>query len=506
MSELVFINNKHIEYMAKVPDYDMIYDVIEGERRMKYQGTKYVPKLGGQKPDEYSAYVSRGYFYGATSRTILGLIGAMMRRRPIIKIRDRDLDKFIHEKSVTINGSNIYTLIKMIISSVLSYGRAGVMVDYYNNKPVFTFYKAHDIWNWSVSVVDGVKKVIRIVLHEIDDEVQNDEIVMVDYAKYIFIDEDGFVSTQLYKKKEHNKGYTWELIEETQPSILGVRIKEIPFVCFGPLFNAVDEVSQSPILDLVNLNIAHWKLTVDYFHGLHFCALPTPYVCGFNPKAKYTIGPANLLISNNPEAKAGMLEFTGQGMLSVEKALDRLEKQMSIIGARLLEDSKTTVESAETQRERAAGESVSLVSIADATAEGMEQLINYAGMWLRKEEEEIEVEMNKDFIPSSISPQLVIALLQAVQAGKISTDTFLHNMQRYDVLPEDRKIEEEKDLIEMDVENSLEASEAFSREEEKENKPSEMGTPALGKYEPVDILNKVRPERGVYTTPTSKKI
>jgi hypothetical protein len=505
-SELVFVQNRHLEYTEILPDYEMIYDVIKGERRMKAQGTKYVPKLGGQKPEDYKPYVDRGYFYGATARTVLGLVGAMMRRKPIIKINNKDVEKFVTDKSVTIDGTDIYSLISVVCDYLISYGRAGIMVDYVSEKPVFTFYKAYDIWNWAVSVVDGVKKIMRLVLHEVDDEVVDDEIVLVEYAREIFIDDSGYVVNRLYRKNEDKKGDFWTLEEETFPSILGVRIKDIPFVCFGPIYNVVDNVAAPPILDLSNLNVAHWKLTVDYFHGLHFCALPTPYICGFNQKAKYTIGPANMLVSSNPEARAGMLEFTGQGMTSVEKALDRIERQMSIIGARLLEDTKTTVESAETQRERAAGESVSLTTIATSVGNGMEKAITYAAKWMRIDEINPIVEMNKDFIPSNISPQLIIALLQAVQSGKISINTFLYNMQRYDVLPEDRKIEEERALIEIDLEDAIGASEEFSRDEKKEKKPSEMGTPAVAKYEPIDIKNKIRPERTVLASPDRKKI
>jgi hypothetical protein len=504
-SDLVFVQNKHLEYTAILPDYNMVYDVIKGERRMKTQGAVYIPKLGGQKPEDYIAYVNRGYFYGATSRTILGLIGAMMRRKPIIKIKEKDVEKFILDKSITIDGTDIYSLITVVCDSLLSYGRAGIMVDYYNSRPVFTLYKAYDIWNWAVTVVDGTKKITRLVLHESDDEVVGEEIVLVEYARDIFVDEAGCVVNRLYKKNDDIKGYAWVLVDETQPNILGVRIKEIPFVCFGPIYNVVDNVFAPPILDLANLNVAHWKLTVDYFHGLHYCALPTPYVCGFNPKAKFTIGPQNMLVSSNPEAKAGMLEFTGQGMSAVERALDRIERQMSIIGARLLEDSKTTVESAETQRERAAGESVSLTSIATSIGKGMEQAIDYAAKWMRVSDSDNTVEMNKDFIPSNISPQLIIALLQAVQAGKISINTFLYNMQRYDVLPEDRQVEQEISLIETDSENALGASADFSRED-KERKPSAMGEPVVGNYEPIDLLNKVRPERRIHTSPMSKKI
>ncbi len=40
--------------------------------------------------------------------------------------------------------------------------------------------------------------------------------------------------------------------------------------------------SKPPLLDLLNLNIAHWKLSVSYHYGLWLNGLPTPVFSGFS--------------------------------------------------------------------------------------------------------------------------------------------------------------------------------------------------------------------------------
>jgi len=55
--------------------------------------------------------------------------------------------------------------------------------------------------------------------------------------------------------------------------------------------------------------------------------------------------------------------------------------------------------------------------------------------------------LNRDFVSGKMSAQDITALLQALQAGKISIDTFLYNLQRGEILPEMRTIEDEKLLI-----------------------------------------------------------
>mgnify|MGYP001816812258 FL=1 len=62
----------------------------------------------------------------------------------------------------------------------------------------------------------------------------------------------------------------------------------------------------------------------------------------------------------------------------------------------------------------------------------------------------VEFNLNNDFLPARMSPQELTALMQAWQQGGISQDTFLHNLKRGEILPEDTSVEDEKDKLDFE--------------------------------------------------------
>ena len=61
------------------------------------------------------------------------------------------------------------------------------------------------------------------------------------------------------------------------PTMKGVTIDRIPFF-FTNSINNKPEYQKPPLLDIAYINIAHFRNSADEEHGLHFTALPTPYV------------------------------------------------------------------------------------------------------------------------------------------------------------------------------------------------------------------------------------
>lgn len=226
-------------------------------------------------------------------------------------------------------------------------------------------------------------------------------------------------------------------------------MQEIPFV-FMNAASASPFPSKPPLLDVSNINIKHWQLSTDYFHGLHFCAMPTPWAAGFQVAGSLFIGAEKAWISDDPNAKCGYLEFTGTGLGALEKALDKLEKLMAVLGARLLEEQKAGVEAARAIELRTSGDSATLVSIVSAVEEGVGKALDFVIQWIG-DTKEPEIEMNRNFVSQKLTPQEITALLQAVQSGQISQDTFLYNLQNGEVLPPDRTIDEEKKMIESEA-------------------------------------------------------
>lgn len=75
------------------------------------------------------------------------------------------------------------------------------------------------------------------------------------------------------------KGKSEAMIEEVIPTVNGKPLTEIPFVCMSPYDLRVD-LEKPPMLDLVDVNISHYRNSADYEHALYLTAQPTPYVTG----------------------------------------------------------------------------------------------------------------------------------------------------------------------------------------------------------------------------------
>lgn len=462
------VDTKNAVYIEKEEDWKMLGTVCEGERSIKDAGSTYLPMLGGQTDAEYKSYKARGSFFNATQRTLSGFHGAIMRKAPSIDIGSNALDSVLND--FTIDGKSVEMFIASVAEYVLKYGFLGAFADSTSElspRPYGSLYDPFSIVGADFAVIDGMKKLVGLRLREKfytdnpDDpyvQVENDRI-------YEYLLEDGGLVVYKYEYDKEND--TWNQMDfttssgvdtpELRPTKLGgQRVTEIPFVFFGCVDND-STPPKPPLLDLANLNIKHWQLSVDYYHGLHYCALPTPWLAGFPENTKVHIGPQKALVSDKPDAKCGYLEFTGEGLKAVKDAITDLEKNMAVMGARLLEEQKAGVETADAIRLRSTGDTATLSTIVTAIEEGMKQLLKFLAMWLNQDIDPT-VTLNRDFVSEKIDPQLLVALLAALQAGKISQDTFLYNLKMGEILPPDVEIDDEKVKIDSESISLMEST------------------------------------------------
>ena len=147
-------------------------------------------------------------------------------------------------------------------------------------------------------------------------------------------------------------------------------------------------------------------------------------------------------------SKFGYLEFTGQGLQALEKAVEEKRSIMASLGASLLQTEKTGVESAEAVRLRQNSESSVLVGAVLSVQEGIAKALSIMAEW-EGVSGDIEVELNTDFSDTKISSEDLTALMSAWQSGGISHETFLHNMKKGEILPNEISIEDERDRIDL---------------------------------------------------------
>jgi len=466
------VDSKSIFYNQRVGSWATIADILEGEDVVKAKGELYLPKLKGQKAADYKAYINRGSFFNAFARTVQGLSGAVM-RKPIIVEVPKSMEEWLER--VTLDGLSFKDVAKLVVDELLIYGYFGILVDIENKAdihPYLSLYNAVNIFNLKYDYLNGDFKLTRLVLGESEFvESMEDKYVQeeVEQVKVLELDEGGFLVVSNYKRVEKKKASDdeWVLVDKPiMPNIRDKRFDFIPFQFFGAMAN-LPIPPKPPLIDVVWQNLQHWRLDVDYHHGLHFCALPTPWAAGFKKDAKLYIGPEMAWVSERPEARCGYLEFSGEGLRAIKEAMENSERRMAVLGARMLEQQKKAVEAAETHRVRSSGDSATLGSIANAAELGLLEILRIVADWMNQEPSKITVTMNKDFVNQKLTSQELTSLLAAVQAGRISMDTFLHNLKVGEILPEDRTIDEEKEMIE------AEGYEPFNEEEEEEGEEEE---------------------------------
>jgi hypothetical protein len=198
------------------------------------------------------------------------------------------------------------------------------------------------------------------------------------------------------------------------------------------------------------VNLDHYRLDADYKHGMHYTALPTAWVTGFDRSTELRIGSSTAWVSDTPGATAGFLEFKGQGLSTFERAMDRDEKLMAVLGSRLLEGQKKVGEAAQAIELRQAGENSILSSLATSVSQSLTQVLRWIYWWSSTQDspedigpDKVLVELNTDFSTKGMDPQELTAVVAAWQAGAISRETMTDLFRRGEVLPDGRTTEEE---------------------------------------------------------------
>jgi len=246
----------------------------------------------------------------------------------------------------------------------------------------------------------------------------------------------------------------WERVESRVPLRLGRPLPLIPFVFHGAR-HSLPDVGVMPLSDLIYLNLDHYRLDADFKHGLHYTALPTAWVAGFEKTGTLTIGSRAAWVSENEKATAGFLEFSGDGLGTFERAIERDERQMAVLGTQVLENQIRVAETATAIMLRQAGENSVLANIATSVSESLTQVMRWVYWWNSTEalpemvtDGQALIELNTDFGVTGMQSGELAAVVKAWQDRAISQDSMLELFRKREILPEGRSNEDEVELIE----------------------------------------------------------
>lgn len=453
------INTPHPDYTNWLGRWKKCRDAFAGEETVKSETTAYLPILSSHSnatDPKYLAYRDRAMFLGATQRTVEGLTGIATRKPYQLESSD-DFDPI--EEDIDTSGTHFEDLVKTVVSELLITSRVCLIADHNGDRAYTSMYPAENVTNWAYD--DG--NLSLLVLAEIDYQSSADDPYVLEEKTAFreFYLEDGEAWVQVWSESEKKAGTTdVRYVKDGEPVRLenrGNPLDHIPATFINPKGSG-SEIVKPLLLDLVNVNLSHYRNSADYEHGLHFTALPTPWFSGIskesmdgygeeagNDDVEINIGSETAVLLPDPTAKAGMLEFTGAGLGTIKDAMNDKLNMMAMLGSRILEPQKRAAEAADTVRMNKEGDTSLLASLIASAERGLQRVLDDVTEW--GELGDVEFQLDRDMMNTQIDPQTITALLSAVQACKMSLETFVYNMKSGELLPNDVSVEDEIDRI-----------------------------------------------------------
>jgi hypothetical protein len=453
------VDSVHTDYAFWSPWWQKLEDITGGHPFIKAGGQTYLPKPRAQRAQDYNDYAELATFFNATGRTLNAIIGILFRKpaQPVnipTSLEDRleDIDR---------KGNPLDVFLRTLGREIYKKGRVGVLIDNAEvaragETPYLTYFTADQIIDWREGRgEDGTIQPLQVRVQDT---------VHLDGA-------DEFVSEQRKRIRsfeiKDNRYQIREWIADSngkfplvgrivaQPNRQQQPLRSIPFHFFSPFPGAGAMVCPPPLLDIAIENLAHFWATADFENARHVAGSPTLYIADDAYKAQK--GPTKLGTHALLKlSTGGVADFAALGAELIAALLEPLRERkqnMAALGLQMIAPQRLQTEAAETHQLRQAGEMATLVDVSMSLGAGMEFLLREMAWWGGEERtvaDQVQLDFPMDFVPGMMDPGLFSGLLQAVQEGRISLDTFLWNCSQNEMFPPGRTIEDEKLLIEED--------------------------------------------------------
>lgn len=492
------VDSCHKQYNKYLDKWCVIRDVLEGHDAVKGMtdcivdpnlACKYLPIPCGQtvkdceKADlsEYCAYVFRAKWLAATQRTVEGLVGLVFGRALELNVPP-GLEYVVSNVDGACVGIENHA--KDAMRDVAAVGRFGLLVDYpaterqltlaeereLGLRPKICSYPAESIVNWRTKQI-GVDLVLTLlVLKEIEETPSDDYFDCIEDERYrvLFVNEDGHYESCQYRWEEEshkdaggNRTVIGEWVECEGSRVIPVKADGeawdfIPFIFVGAESNR-PEVSEPPMLQLSQMNLAHYRNSADLEQSVYMVGQPTPWVSGFDAQTLKefqdlgeTMRIGSRVAWKLPEnALAGMLQMSeNQGAF---KLMEHNRIEMIAMGAGFLEPQKAGVESAESQRLRLGSQHSVLSNWVDNVSDAYHKALTYMAMWLDLEEDGIRFSLNRDFMNRNLSSKEILELVDAWLRGGVDFDTYANLLRKGGAIDKNKTNEEFRSGLEEDV-------------------------------------------------------
>lgn len=452
MSRPDFIRPELVEIL---PTYQLLEDCYAGERAVKGVSPQwigsgahnngggavniayspYLPDPSPRNEDEetrkhrYAAYLKRAVFYNVTRRTTDGLVSAIFSKYPTHTLTNLEY----LETDIDGSGQSIMQQSKAAAMQCLLKGRGGLLADMPVNggvsraymstgriRPTITNYQPESIINWRTERVGAYIMLSLVVLSE-SYEVEDDGYEQKMGQQLLVLRlVDGKAESEILRKDEKGDWVSKGINPLTDNT--GKPLDYIPFYFYGANNNDAN-IDDSPMYDVAELNIAHFRDSADYQEANFIAGQPTLVVTGLTQDWVDSVLSGGIAIGSRSGV---MLPVGGDAKLlqaqansSIFESMKHKEDQMQALGAKLIQTSnqnKTATEAAQDNAE----ETNTLTSIANNVSDAYTKAVKACARYIGADDTDLVVTLNTQFNFAKLSPEQRKQLMAEWQGGAIT--------------------------------------------------------------------------------------
>lgn len=457
-----------------------------GTRAMRLAGKKYLPQEPKESPTAYSNRVRRSVLTNFYRKTVDKFSGKITKKAPEVLEDTPDLITDL-EDNIDNQGNSIAQVTEQALTYAIDdgvvfmfvdsptmpttaaeadgntsdddeddvdeFGRTRAQDEELGLRPYVRTIQAKNLIGWKHRMVNG-KPIL--------DEIRIAETVTTPDPEDVFNEISVPQIRQvkpfvhwLWQEVKNQDGKTeWQVVE-----VIPTQFEVIPLV---PLYTSRQKflVGEPLFIDLGNMNITHWQSDSDQMNITHVIRVPILFGRGLTQageQVQIEIGP-NSLTHGDAGSDLKYVEHTGKAVEQGSKELDRLETNMTRMGAEIIMNQRTGQPTATARALDQVDADSEMATISTSTQDAWQEVFLFMAVAFGieiEDPEKVGVNMNMDFGLGLGDLSAVKELLAMRTMGDLSQDTLWFELKRYGILSEDFVDADEKDLLESEEETSM---------------------------------------------------
>ena len=425
-----------------INDSQRVHDLMAGGVHMRAKGVTYLPKFPAEDTTDYDARKASTWLFNGVKKVREDITGRVF-EKPVV-LKDQKGRLFDYCQNVDLEGRDLSNFAKDVFEASLERGISFIMADAPPRneqmtvgqvkasgwRPYLVGLKLDQVLGWKSELVGGAPTLTQFrIMESVADpdrtEYSDDTIEQVRELSLV----EGRVRVRLWRGGTSGDG-SWAIFQEYDTDLDQIYVVPVYTGRTG-YFTA-----KTPLDEIAELNLAHWRVQSDKSSCLHKALAPMLFMKSMlDETGAPVVSSAGMAFNtSSPDGDLKWVEVSGAGIEKASVELGEIQDQMQQMGLQLISDRVgVTTATGESINE---GKSVTRIRMwADDLKDSLEIALGWMVDIMGDAGVDTEVIVNKDYGVLGNMP--LSDIKDMYLAGVISRETYIKEAQRRGALAED---------------------------------------------------------------------